>query len=343
MDGIKYQLVKASYENLDEDLKKLISFLNLTPGVKAEAGIDNPNIISIRCPFGEVSYNASIEITGGKDASGEENVKQPIIILICQPIDNIIPNIVKIAASRLGYRLFSQTITSFIPRDPALLDISTEIVLPKPSGILKSRNFKPVFIFRNSNAIYAENLSDKSIHFINEYLLGYYIKFGINQNENPQEFSYKVAANLKSFVPLFDSGLVPINFYEYLQKPLKIFNYSGFDIQRPNRKIFIQPLIFDLDESKQAFSPIAPRGSAALVADKIRPGENLDTSIKRYLREQMGVSEYIGAVVHRAIEFDRDREGNLTPRLIVNVFVEKIERSEMFEEKSQRGWTSIKN
>jgi len=335
MDKIKYQLVKDTYENLNDDLTKLVSMLNTTFGVKAERNVEDPSILNIKNHVGDKIYKAVIEV------SEQESQKQPLIILNSEPIDNVLPNVVKICSSHLGFRLFSQSIGSFLPRDPNLLDITAEIVLPEASKVLRARNFRPVFVFRNSAAIYAESLSDHSVHFINEYILNYYMKFGFKEDGTYSEFSYKVAPNVKMFIPLYDSSLVPSNFYSYYKKPLKIINYSSFNIENPNRKIFIQPLLFELNEPKQQFIPIASRGSAALIADKIRTGENLDAALKRYLQEQVGIHDYIGAVAHRNIEFDRDKEGKLTPRLIVNVFVENIVNRDKFEEKAQRGWTSI--
>src|SRR3972149_6637011 len=342
MDTVKYYLIKDSYDTLEDDLTKLISFLSLTPGVKTSRDSENPNKITISYTFKGVTLNADIEVTGGQMAAGETRVAQPTVILSSQPIDNILPNLVKIGATPLGFRLFGQSLNSFIPGDPTLLDITTEIMVQKPSEILRAKNFKPIFAFRNSTAIYAENLTDNSIHFVNEYLLNYFIKFGLKEGEETPEFSYKVAPNLKRFVPLFDNNLVPMNFYHYYQKPAKIINQSWFDVDKPTRKIFIQPLLFELNEAKQSFEPVAPRGSAVLIADKIRPGEGLDAALKRYLNEQFQMTtDYIGAVVQRVIEFDRDREALLTPRLIVKVFVEKLENKEQFEDKAQRGWTSI--
>ena len=343
MELTKYQLIKDSYENLEEDLTKLVSLLSVMPEVKASRDAENPNKISISysLPKG-VTFNAALEVTDGQQKTGESRVTQPVIILSSQPIDNLTPNLVKIGSGTLGFRFFGQSLNSFIPRDPALLDLSLEVLTEKTREILRAKNFKPIFMFRNSTAFYAENLTDNSIHFLNEYLVGYYIKFGLKGGEDTREFSYKVAPDLRRFVPMFDNGLIPLNFYDYYQKPLRVINHSGFDIYKPSRKIFIQPLLFELNEPKQLFEPIAPRGSAVMIADKIRPGEDLDAALKRYLKEQFDItSDYIGAVVQRAIEFDRDREGSLTPRLIVKLFVEKLENKERFEDKSQRGWTSL--
>lgn len=65
---------------------------------------------------------------------------------------------------------------------------------------------------------------------------------------------------------------------------------------------------------------VASENSSILAMDKIRPGETLDMSLKRILSVDLKIAhDYIGAVVHKEVEFDRDREGTLTPRLLVNI------------------------
>lgn len=49
--------------------------------------------------------------------------------------------------------------------------------------------------------------------------------------------------------------------------------------------------------------------------DKVRNSENLDTALRRVLREELQVADdCVGARIW-GIEFDRDRDGFLTPRL----------------------------
>jgi len=52
--------------------------------------------------------------------------------------------------------------------------------------------------------------------------------------------------------------------------------------------------------------------------------------------------DYIRAKVTK-IEFDRDRDGVLTPRLWVSIYLKEIKNKEAVKEKSQRGWTSLKD
>lgn len=77
--------------------------------------------------------------------------------------------------------------------------------------------------------------------------------------------------------------------------------------------------------------------------DKIRQGETLDTTLKRILSEELKIAhDYLGAFVSDEVEFDRDRDGIITPRLVVWVYVDKIgkERPKVVQ-MSQTGWQSV--
>lgn len=73
--------------------------------------------------------------------------------------------------------------------------------------------------------------------------------------------------------------------------------------------------------------------------DKVRSGEDLDTALKRVLSEELRVAgDYVGARIW-GIEFDRDRDGILTPRLKINVFVHGMAE----KSKSQdHDWVSLR-
>ena len=73
--------------------------------------------------------------------------------------------------------------------------------------------------------------------------------------------------------------------------------------------------------------------------DKVRKGENLDTALKRVLKEELQVADdYVGAKIW-GIEFDRDREGRLTPRLKINIFVHGLAKK---KQSQSHDWVSIK-
>ena len=76
--------------------------------------------------------------------------------------------------------------------------------------------------------------------------------------------------------------------------------------------------------------------------DKIRPGEDLNKAILRILREELKIADdYIAAHVIEYVEFDRDKEGVITPRLIVEVYVGKIKNKDWAKKMSQTSWRSL--
>ncbi len=73
--------------------------------------------------------------------------------------------------------------------------------------------------------------------------------------------------------------------------------------------------------------------------DKVRKGEDLDTALRRVLGEELQVADdYVGARIW-GIEFDRDRDGFLTPRLKISIYVHGM----IQKQRSQsHDWVSIK-
>lgn len=202
--------------------------------------------------------------------------------------------------------------------------------------------YKPLFMQQITQIIFTESLKDSGIHIINNYLLKYFMEPG-SIREDTDEFSYRVAPNISRFIAMDDQRLIPRSFYSYYKKSTKIINESYFNIDNPGRKVFVKPYIFELDNVKQGFHDIASEGSSLLWADKIRQGERLNDTLLRVLTE-LGVAEdYIAARVLPDIEFDRDKEGKLTPSLKVFVYVDKIKGKEAVEAKASRKWKSIRS
>lgn len=169
----------------------------------------------------------------------------------------------------------------------------------------------------------------------------FFLGFGVDEKPNP-EYSYPVAPNLVEFVALFDQNLIPTAFYEYFQKSLKILNYSFFDILNLKRKVFIKPFFFEYNLKRQEYLPIASEQSALNYADKARVGETLHMAITRMVKDDLKLApDYFRAKVSQKVEFDRDKEGVLTPRLFVNIYLKDMNLSEEFITQSQRGWTSL--
>jgi alpha-N-acetylglucosamine transferase len=91
---------------------------------------------------------------------------------------------------------------------------------------------------------------------------------------------------------------------------------------------------------EQSFYKLSGEHSSLIYMDKIRKDETLEDTLERILQE-LGIAEtFIRARVFGDIEFDRDKDGILTPRLLVQVFVDKIEKNEEIIAKSKRSWNS---
>lgn len=245
------------------------------------------------------------------------------------------------AKARVKYRIFSTLYNCFLPTNPNLINEEFGIRDEKLAKIFSQFGLKPLFFNKNFGSYYAQKQNGQVV-IVNQYLIDFLYGKDIPEQEST-ELYYVVAPNLEMFCLKYDQYLIPKNFYEYFGKSFKIINNSCFEIDNPGRKVFIKPYIFELREELGEFYKIADdEGQALLAMDKIRPGETLDKTLKRIVSEDLKIApDYIGAFVSEEIEFDRDRDGIITPRLVVFVYVNKIEkeRSKVLQ-MSQTGWKS---
>ncbi len=143
---------------------------------------------------------------------------------------------------------------------------------------------------------------------------------------------------MNDFVKKYDFYLVPVNFYQNYKRSLKIINDTYFDIDHINRKVFIDPYVWDFDADLEPKYYTNVKNGLHLM-DKVRKGENLDSAIKRVLKEELEVADdYVGARIW-GIDFDRDRDGFLTPRLKINVYVHGLANK---QRNKDHDWVSIK-
>lgn len=183
---------------------------------------------------------------------------------------------------------------------------------------------------------YAEHKKDGSIHILNNPMLSFVSKKD-NQHVS-REFSYKVADSMDNFARKYDLGLVPSSFYQNYGFSTKIVNDTYFDAWHVNRKVFIDPYVYDFDDEHDSRYYQNVKNGLHLM-DKVRKGENLEQAIRRVLNEELEVSDdFVGARIWD-IEFDRDREGTLTPRLKINVFVHGMHEK---RRSKSHDWVSIK-
>ena len=238
------------------------------------------------------------------------------------------------------YRVFSLQFKSFLPQNIDFINLEFGSVNIKTFEILKKYSLLPVFYSQETSVYYATD-SQEAVHIINPYLLEYIYDKEIPESKLP-ELNYPVASNINLFSAMSDKGLIPTDFYEYYGKSVKIINKSFFDINHQDRKVFFKPFIFEFKPETGTFYTYAGDGGALLFMDKIRPGETLDTSLKRVLSQDLKIADdYIAALVSKKIEFDRDKEGILTPRLIIFVYVDHIKNKDRNLQLSQTGWKSV--
>ncbi len=183
---------------------------------------------------------------------------------------------------------------------------------------------------------YAESKKDGSLHILNDAMLNFLIEKTDQQTNS--EFSYKVADSMDDFARRYDVGLVPGSFYQNYGFPVKIINGTYFDAFYIDRKVFIDPYVWDYDvQHASRFYKNVTNGLHYM--DKVRKGENLDTALKRVLCEELKVADdYVGARIW-GLEFDRDKDDVLTPRLKINVFVHGMAEKHRSQ---SHDWVSVK-
>lgn len=329
MEDIKYFFGKKKQtQDLVEDFERLTSWLS--------HGIAKLNKISddiYSLSYENISYKSMLEL---KKLDGKEGKIADSIVLTCSRNDiNSIKHF-RIAANNLGYKVFSMELGVCLPEDLNLRDLGTTILDPETSDVIKKRGFDPLFMYSTGSefVIYAKGLKGE-VHIINPYLVVFYLLYS-DDNSKLEEFNYQVAADMEEFAAFWDKGLIPRKFYEYYKKDLRIMNESHFDIEKTDRKIFVKPFIFGIKDTDEKMFLLSTNKGSAFTMDKIRPGETLEMTLKRILQD-LGISnDFIRARVDRDIEFDRDKEGVVTPRLVVFVFVEKILKMPAGVDK---GWT----
>lgn len=336
MDTIAYNLVlEHTSVNLREVFDKFWAVLRRNQGIQITQ--ETPNKVDIN--YTNAPFKATLEFLSSQTESSDTVVNQQIV-LTTDLSDSLTLSIARYEAYQFGLRIFHPLIGCFLPTDPKFVHMSHIILDPQVKGVIESFGFTPVFYFQGTKVIYASSSQDEQIHILNNHLVDYFTEPGAIK-EKSGEFNYPIAPDLKTFVAFADRGLVPEKFYEYYKRSTKIFNYSGFNIKNPGRKVFVKPYIFEFDNEKQGFYKIAKDGSSIIRMDKILKGETLDDTIKRVLRDLKVGDDYLKAKVLEDVEFDRDKESRLTPRLLVMVYMERIANKEEIAKKAAQKWIPI--
>lgn len=332
---VTYYLVRFEVLDAQEDFNKMVSALGSMPGMNvtpSEAGG-----VSISVEGSKLTSN--FRLTDFKLSTTAE--RYSTMLLSCDQTNFTILTIFRRLATEFGYRVFSASLGSFLPTDIGLNDVSTMVIKENATKVFNTKGFKPLFGYQDGVRFYAQSVRDHTIHIINPALLNYFAEFGTDEKPEP-ELSYQVADTLQQFVAMHDAEIIPIHFYEYYSRSLKIINYSYINVWRVRRKIFVKPFLFEYDKTRQSYEMISGERAAVHFADKIRKGENLDTSLKRILGEELKIgNDYVRAKVAHRIEFDRDKEDKLIPRTFVSVYMREIPKTKRIKKQSKRGWTSL--
>lgn len=229
-----------------------------------------------------------------------------------------------------------------LPKSHYLMPFSYIINQENFSDIFKDSEFKLAFVYPDPNqklklTEYYATKKDGTVHLLNPSMVLFFLKH--KDYEPSSELAYKIADNIEDFVAMDDAWILPRDFYRYYKRPHKIINYSSFDIENIDRKIFFHPHVYEIGDQQKDLNQLSGGGG---LADKVRKGETLDRAIKRVLKDELKIAEdYLGACVQNLIEFDRDKENLLTPRLYINIYIRRANASQGQKRTMQRGWRSL--
>lgn len=320
MEAVTYFLLpRLKEQDISEDFKKLLSWLN-EQGVE----ITKESEARFRINYQDRPHVAHLGLTGPTDQALQGDTGR--ITLEVSRADAYTIRNIKTFAQDVGYRIYNLELNTFLPEASNVRDLTTLTLSPEIQKVFVEYNFEPLFLaelFDDHHVFYARRKGQEEINIVNPYLVNYHITWN-EFSAKSNEFSYVVAPNIERFVQYMDRGLIPYSFYENYGRDLKITNLSGIKIDNPGRKLFVKPLVMQIDdEDFRFFTKQGERGSM-IIMDKIRKGETLDTMLNRILKEWGLADGYLRALVRREVEFDKDRDGFITPRIIVNVYVAKL-------------------
>jgi hypothetical protein len=337
--NLTYYILREKYDEpgdifniFVDDLKRYIAGNNVIqekPGVMSisadsrQKGIVEYNPPEIAERFSKFQFRAKLTI------AKEDAVNLHLIKMLA-------------ARARVRYRIFSTLYDCFLPVSTDLENLEFGLRDEKLAAIFSQFDLKPIYYNQHFGCYYALTI-EQEVVLVNKYLIDYLYGKDIPEKQLP-DLCYVVAGSMESFGLKYDRRLIPTDFYEYYEKQIKIVNCSNFNINNPGRKVFVKPYIFELRQEMGEFYQMAGNdGQALLLMDKIRPGETLDQTLVRVVRDELKIAEdYLAAYVSDNVEFDRDRDGDITPRLVVWVYVDKIvkERPKVMQ-MSQTGWKSL--
>lgn len=335
METVVYFLTpKQKEQNIKEDFKKLVSGLS-----ERQVELTKLSETRYKISYSDRPHVSHIELSlPAKDVFQRDAGK---ITLETTRADSVSIYSLRAFARDIGYRVFSVELGSYLPEAPWIRDLLTLSLSPEIQKAFALYGLEPLFLAETNpkHTFYARKKDGGQVHIVNPFLMEYHLAWGEFNSKSP-EFNYEVAPNLERFVQYLDRNLVPIYFYEKYGKDLKIRNTSEINIDNPGRKLFVKPIVYQIDDENFRFFMKQGEKGSMIVMDKIREGETLDAMLNRVLKDWGLADGYLRAFVADLVEFDKDKEGIITPRIIVHVYVEKLLKKPAG---SDRSWEPIKD
>ncbi len=312
-DPIKFYLVREKIGDISKDIEIIISYL----GTYGDVGIkrNDKNSLVISYPETLTKSTLTTPLLSNRDAISSQQ-----ITLTCERKDNFTVNVLKNITRKLGYRIFNPQNNSYLVEDPALIDLTTCELEEKLDKIFKLYKLTPRFQFQNSLVYFATDKYGK-IHFVNRDLLEFLLE---NKDDLPiqKDFSVIVAPDVGHFIALFDRGIVPVSFYGYLLNPERVLNLSGIDIKKLVADIFVAPVFLQYNPEKQNFTGFKFQKDL-LRHDKLNKGQSVMDYVTNLLSKFNIPNEILALKVARSISYVRENKRRITPRLNINVFLDK--------------------
>lgn len=274
------------------------------------------------------------------DESGEDGA-HPCLVLTIQVGDResyqTVRSLLESLPLRDHWQIFSERHECYMPHAPDIIPAEVATWDERIPSILS--HFEQVTAFATLSGIIFSKNEKGELLLVNPHLLSFALRTG-TEGIAAGEFAYAVAPDVATFCTYYDFHAVPMDFYRFYRRPLRILNYSGFDIKNPGRKVFLRPHIYQRMKDRR-FSLTKNEGALTYM-DKIRKGETLEQSLCRILSQDLKIADdFCRAVVWNPIEFDLDREGNVTPRLQLDVLVEQFSDPAYAEQIKRTGWRSL--
>lgn len=310
-DPVNYYLVRGHrLGSLEADFKRITDYLLTFVG---EVGLTKENEGSVIVSYVDTDLKARLNTT--LNSKAQDSVISQQITLTCEKADNVSVNLLKNVTKTIGYRIFNPQTKSFLVIDPNLLDLTTVKVNAKLQKIFTAYKLTPLFQFQNAMVFYAKDTKGR-IHLVNRHLLEFFLEDPeLISSEN--NFSVVVAPDIGRFVALFDRGLIPISYYEFINRQEKVINQSGFDLEKLKQDIILDPIFFQLNLEKQSFDQI---GTPSLNQHiEVTEGRSALIALSRVLKKQK--RRYLSLKFAQDIGFKKIGK-NLIPKIKLSIYLD---------------------